>query len=525
MKQFLIINFSFFILFLLTSLLSCEVPEIQSTINYSGNENILRFDVAAPFISLNPAELEQSGSAIIFPLLYSYLFVPDIKGELEPDLATSWTYDPDTFTWTIQIRKDAFFHDHRPVNSDDVSYSIRQILRNIYPTLYSTINEISVSPENIIITLKTNDPQFLNKIWNIEIMPDPDRMNGSDKQHTIGSGPFKLQSRKGKEKIVLAANTLYYNGRPSLDSVVFSYQPDKEKAWTRLLSGQTDIAREISPKNYEIIKQYEDEFYFDNYTLAFYSLLLYNCGDILFTDARVRQAMTHAINRKYIVKSILKGYAEIAEGPMGVNSPYRNPDVKPLPYAPQTSIKLLQQAGWEYEKDDKYLYKDGNPFEFTLQAIKESQIEKQVAQYIKLCLNEIGIKMHIQLLPYEKFLEDFLYENSFQAILTEFTGAYIRPEYLIEQWHLPPAFNSGTVYFEHSEISQLLHQAVREKDSMKQKQILYEADALLTSLQPGTFLFHKNALDVMSKRFTLKFPFSLSNEGIYRLQFASLVRN
>jgi hypothetical protein len=48
---------------------------------------------------------------------------------------------------------------------------------------------------------------------------------------------------------------------------------------------------------------------------------------------------------------------------------------------------------------------------------------------------------------------------------------------------------------------------------------------LIASLQPGTFLYHKTAIDVMSKRFFLPAPFELTTQGIYRLKDAVLRKN
>ena len=81
--------------------------------------------------------------------------------------------------------------------------------------------------------------------------------------------------------------------------------------------------------------QYEERYYFDLYPLSWYTILLYNTNDPLFSDPKVRLALSHAIDREYIVKKILGGFGIIAVGPMGVNSPYHNPDVKPIPYDPQ----------------------------------------------------------------------------------------------------------------------------------------------------------------------------------------------
>jgi len=72
------------------------------------------------------------------------------------------------------------------------------------------------------------------------------------------------------------------------------------------------------------------------------------------------------------------------------------------------------------------------------------------------------------------------------------------------------------------EVNQLIQKAIAEKNLFKKKHLFYKVDALITSLQPGTFLFQKTAIDVMARRFTLSAPFKLKYAGIYRLRYASL---
>ena len=282
------------------------------------------------FTSLNPATVKASGSNHIFPLLYSYLFVPDSSGKLRPDLATKWVFDPEKLQWTIHLRNDAVFHNNKAVTSKDVKYSYEKSIKNLRPDLDSVIDRISLlSDTTLCIHLKKEDPLILQKIWDFDILPYPEGEEIDYYHHPIGSGPFKFKERHANKEIHLEANADYYNGRPSLDKIIFYYQPDKEKAWTRLLAGKTDIAQEITPKNYEMIRQYKDRFYFDQYTLHFYTILLYNTYDPLFSDPKVRLALTHAIDREHIVKDILKGYGKVANGPMGVDSPFHNPEIKP----------------------------------------------------------------------------------------------------------------------------------------------------------------------------------------------------
>jgi len=501
---------------------ACGKPDNPAVPRSLKDENVLRYDVNAPFTSLNPATVKFSGSNHIFPLLYSYLFVPDSSGKLRPDLATKWVFDAEKLQWNIYLRNDAVFHNNKAVTSKDVKYAYEKCIKNFRPNLYSVIDRISLlSDAALCIRLKKEDPLILQKIWDFDIFPHPDAGEIDYYNHPIGSGPFKFKERHANNEIHLEANADYYNGRPSLDKIAFYYQPDKEKAWTRLLAGETDIALEISPKNYEMLRQYEDRFYFDRYPLSYYTILLYNTYDSLFSDPKVRLALTHAINREHIVTDILKGYGKVANGPMGVDSPYHNFELKPVPFDPQKALALLKKAGWSHDGKGRLLNKDGKPFEFTLFVYQESQIEKKVARYIQLCLNDLGIIVHLKALAFEELKTKYFGNTEFQVVLTEFGGVYRNPEDLKDYW---TGTNGKSIAgcFEHPEVTRLIKKGFEEKDPEKRKAIFYEIDTLITFLQPGTFLFQKTAIDAMSKQFSLPHPFSLTHEGIQRLRHAAL---
>ncbi|MDY6988363.1 MAG: ABC transporter substrate-binding protein [Thermodesulfobacteriota bacterium] len=502
---------------------SCDGPAVPPAAERARSDNILHYDVNAPFTSLNPIEVYASGSAMIFPLLYDYLFAPNAQGKLEPGLARGWTYDPGTYTWTIYLREDARFHNQKPVTSEDVKYALDKFLRKRPAALYGLVDHVSLlSPDAISIRLKEDGLRFPEKIWNMEVVPRPSNGKTDYYNHPVGSGPFKFEYKKGEEEVGLVANENYFQGRPALDRVVFHFQPDKERTWTRLLSGETHVGHEISPKNYEIIRQYEDEFYFGLTTLERYSILLYNTADPLFSDMRVRQALSHAIDREYIVEEILNGYGKLALGPMGVNAPFQNQEVKRIPYNPQEALKLLGEAGWSYDKDSCCLGKGGKPFEFTILIFEKNQVEKGVAQYIRLCLNDVGVKVRLRPLPFEEICSRYLRNDAFQAVLTEFKAVYGNSEAFREQWSGDTSRCSEAGCFEHPEVTALIRKALEESDPLVRNALLYEADALITSLQPGTFLFHKTAIDVMSKRFKVLLPFSLTHKGIYDLRYASV---
>ncbi|MDY6950603.1 MAG: ABC transporter substrate-binding protein [Thermodesulfobacteriota bacterium] len=506
-------------------LVSCETSVPLSPLAHKAHrsDRALRYDVNVSLTSLNPLDIfHGGGGTFVFPLLYSHLVVPNAQGALEPDLASKWSYDPEKRVWTVHLREGVLFHDNTPVTSRDVKYSFQAVLEKIHPLQFSLIEKISLLSDTALsIALKRDEPDFLHTIWDMEIVPQSREGKTDGYYQPIGSGPFRFEYRKGDREVGLLANEDYFLGRPSLDRVVFYFHRDKEKTWTRLLSGKTDVAHEISPKNYEMIKGHEERFHFHVYPLEWYTILLYNGTHPLFSDPQVRHALTHTIDRQHMVDEILEGCGVVASGPMGASSPFHNPEVKPIPYRPEKGLRLLQEAGWSWDKSGRHLVKDGQDFEFTLLVFEESQIEKKVAQYIRLCLNELGIKVHVKCLPYSELTRRYVGNDEYEALLTELGGAYCDPGFLESLW-CPSGAKRAAGCLENAELSRLMGQAMREEDGEKKRDFLYEIDAMIASLQPGTFLFHKTAIDVMSKRFTLASPFSLKQAGGWRLKDATL---
>jgi peptide/nickel transport system substrate-binding protein len=507
---------------IILAVFSCTKPEPASEIG-SQNENVLRIDVQVPFDALDPVIGSESSSSHVFGLLFSYLFVPDEEGQLEPDLAIRWDYDAAGFTWTIRLRDDARFHDGHPVTSGDVKYSLEYCLKSGLPSVFGLIDRVTLLTDtSLFIKLKRNDPDFPMKIWDIEIVPHHGETAPGFRDHPIGSGPFRFKSREGKRAVNLTAYDGYYGGRPSLDGVVFTYEPDTEKSWARLLLGKTDIGVGLSFKDYQMLKPYHERFYFNEIVTEYYTILLFNTADPLFTDPDVRLALACAVDKQAIVDRVFHGAARAAIGPAGINSPYRNPDLKPIPYNPGRALELLRQAGWAFSSEDHFLYRNGKSFELTILIPDGHQTTRLVAEYLQLFLNEVGIKAHLHCLPQNELLRKYAYNNEFQAVLTQFWASSRSPETIELIWSGINEQKAAAGLFDHPQVAALLQEAAQAEDPDRRKKLFHELDALVASLQPGLFLFHEMRFEAMSKRFRLPHRFSFDLSGIYRLREASL---
>lgn len=491
------------------TLVACTKPEADSATRKDSGGNVLRFDVWGPIGSLDPNAGEAGSGNTISSFIYSYLFIENEQGQLEPDLATCWDYDTDTFTWTLMLREGALFHNGKPVTSCDVKYSLETYLRNNVTSECALIKRIiPVRDHMVTIVLNRDDPDFLKKIWPIDIVPQPDGDNVAHASHPIGSGPFKFDYKRGEEEVGLVANDNYYCGRPSLDGVVFYFQPDKEKSWARLLSGKTDLVLGLNPMDYEMIKQYQDRFHFNTTVDPYRTLILYNTHDALFADPKVRMAIAYAIDKEYIRNVILKKMGIIPVGAMGYYSPFRNPKLQPIPYDPGKSLKLLQEMGWNYDQDGRFLQKDGKYFEFTLLFFRESEFQETVGRYIQLCLADIGIKVRLQGVAFNELLQKYWCNRSFQAVITEFEDIRHNFNSLLQLWYPLGENEVGAGAFKEPKITQLIGDALQERDPLRKKMLLYEVDSLLTSLQPATYLSQRASLNVLSKKFKLPRSFS-----------------
>ena len=369
------------------------------------------------------------------------------------------------------MRKDARFHNGDPVTAGDAVYSLLLWSKN--KKLDFNIRGIRATGRyQLEIQLKKDFPFFLHDIWDLEIIPDLNRHADLDlNDFPIGSGPFKFHGRTDDGRIMLTANEDYYSGRPAIDKVVFFYIPSQEDSWVRLLNGKTDMVGNLTLQDYEMIKRYADQFYFSKYYYTYYSILLYNTHHPLFENPMVRRAFTHAINRDYIVKNILNGYAEVIAGPMDARSDWHDPTLKPLSYDPYLALDYIKKAGWTLDPDTQCLVKEGQMFEFDLLLPAGSETDLRIARYIMLNLNEVGIRAHLKALPPDVFHKRYFHNMAFDAAMVELTSNPLRVEDILGLWVTPGNEISAAGGFASPETDHLANLILSTKSPDKKKPI------------------------------------------------------
>jgi peptide/nickel transport system substrate-binding protein len=285
--------------------------------------------------------------------IYEGLTHVDKDLKVNPGLAESWTVAPDGKTYTFKLRANVKFHDGSAMEAEDVVSSIKRVQsKDIASPLASRLSAVesanAVDPQTVELKLKEPSAALLSSLATIAIVPSAMEANKDALQKTpVGTGPFKFQEWQPNGYILLARNEAYWEkGLPKLAGLKFNIVPESATRQVGLSNGQyallpnTDAATALQLKGKPNVKLAE------TLDLA-YTLIGMNVSKPPFDNAKVREALNYAINRKEIVDAALFG-AGVPGGPLSPALKSWALDTKEFAcysHDPAKAQALLKEAG------------------------------------------------------------------------------------------------------------------------------------------------------------------------------------
>jgi len=318
----------------------------------------------------------------------------------------------------------------------------------------------------------------------------------------IGTGPFRFRQWVEGQKIVLTANPDYFEGRPYLDGYIMRIIPDTATMFLELRASGIDQMN-LTPLQYT--RQTETPLFRKNFRkyryLSFsYTYLGFNLKHPFFTDKRVRQAISYAINKDELVHGILLGLGRPATGPYKPGTYWHNDQVKSYPYDPAHARALLHEAGWKDEDGDGILERDGHKFVFEIVTNQGNETRGKCAEIIQKRLAEVGIKAKIRVLEWASLVNDFIGKRRFEATILGWTIPQ-DPD-IFDVWHSsktgPDELNF--VSYRNREVDRLIEKGRATFDRQKRKTYYDRIQEILAEDQPYVFLFVPDALPIVNAR-------------------------
>jgi peptide/nickel transport system substrate-binding protein len=286
--------------------------------------------------------------------------------DVEPQLAESWKVSEDGLTWTFKLRKGVKFHDGHPFNAQAVYDSFARVIFKEHPfNSYGQWKYVSMSlgpvkdikvVDEYTIALVTEKPYapLLNNLalWLCPIVSPKAMADYKEKigMHPVGTGPFKFVSWTKDDQIVLERNNEYWGEKAKVSRIILKSIPEPSARLMALQSGTVDIADDLDPDSIALVKK--------NPKLAVIERPSVNVGYLAFNtekprlkDPKVRQALSHAIDRETLIKAIFAGLALPAKNPFPPSIWSYNDALKPYDYNPAKAKKMLAEAKFDFNTE------------------------------------------------------------------------------------------------------------------------------------------------------------------------------
>ncbi|MGE5505981.1 MAG: extracellular solute-binding protein [Actinomycetota bacterium] len=401
------------------------------------------FDNLNPFIVKG---VEAAGAGLPFETL----MVPaaDEPFSMYGLLAETVDVPPDRSAVTFTLRREARWHDGKPVTPEDVIFSLETLKTKGEPNYrfyYAAVAKAEkVGERGVKFTFKPGDNRELPLIiGEMPVLPRHYWQGKAFEETTLvpplGSGPYRIASFEPGRYVVYERVKDYWGaglpvrkGQYNFDRIRYDYYRDSTVALEALKAGEYDFREENEAKKWATA--YDDwpalanglarKDRLDNSVPAGMQAFAYNIRRPLFTDAKVRQALAYAFDFEWSNKNLFYGQykrcnsyfsnsdlaaAGLPDGrELAVLTPLKDQlpaEVFTTEYkAPATdgsgdvrpnlriAMKLLEQAGWTVDKGK--LVKDGRPFSFEILLVSPA-FERVVLPFVR-NLARLGIEVSVR---------------------------------------------------------------------------------------------------------------------------------
>jgi oligopeptide transport system substrate-binding protein len=334
----------------LVAVLSLVVPVLASGTAAQDGGKVLRVHHTTYPDVVDPQKSSFSAEIDILSIVYEGLTRLDTDLQTIPAAAESWDYNDDATQITFHLRPDLKYSDGSPLTAENFRYAFE---RNCDPATageYQSIlfevvgcadfaglatdadgNPKEYTPEEydaakaelgitaaddltLQVDLTNPAPYFhtLASLWvtfpvKQEIVAtDPDNWWKTAENH-IGNGPFKVSSIDEDQQWSFVANENYREGRPKLDGIDYVYVDDAAVALEAYRAGDLDIVQLQATQLPEVQSDPDLSKAFISFPQAGTHYLAMALGQEPFTDKKVREAFSYAIDRETLCTEVLAG--------------------------------------------------------------------------------------------------------------------------------------------------------------------------------------------------------------------------
>ncbi|MFM1990111.1 MAG: hypothetical protein RJA99_3068 [Pseudomonadota bacterium] len=428
-----------------------------------------------------------------------------------PYLAERFELSSDQRSVTLWLRKDAVFHDGRPVTSEDVQFSIEQ-LRDHHPfrTMFGPVNAVTLPDRHTaVVRLREPHPALLLAMSTslCPILPKHVYGDGTplpthprNVTGVVGSGGFRVAEFRPGEVLVLERHARHFMpGEPRLERLVTRFFKDPTTMVLALERGEVDYALAVDPRDAERLRKVPSLSVADNVGPAVGSLcwISFNCRHPQLQDPRVRRAINFAIDKEFVVGSLFGGAHWRSTGPISRASPFHEPKVEPYRLDLAKSAALLDAAGLKPGPN-------GTRLALTVDATPGSGEHRTIQEYLKPALAKVGIVANPRVSPdgatWARRVSAYQFDLNIEGVFN-----WGDPVIGVHRSWITSNIREGVIFsnthrYSNPEIDRLFEQAGREVDAARRKAFYSSAQKTIVDDCPAAFVYETNSVVAMNRR-------------------------
>ncbi len=423
--------------------------------------------------NLDPTEgAAQAVDAVVYSNIFEGLtrFMSD--GSVVPGLAKSWDISDDGTVYTFHLHEGVKFHDGTTMDAEDVKFSLDRARAedstNAQKGLFAGITDVTVlDPLTVQVTLSQANGSFLfNMAWGDAVIVAPESI-ADIASKPIGTGAFKFDKWVQGDSLTIVKNPDYWGKPAALETATFRFIPDPTAAFAAMMAEDIDAyvgfpapenlpQFEADPRFQVLVGNTEGE-----------TILAMNNKLPPFDNKLVREAVSHAIDRKAIIDGAMYGLGT----PIGTHFAPHNPDYVDLTslstYDPELSKKLLAEAGMA----------DG--FTTTLK-LPPPSYARRGGEIIAAQLRAVGINAVIENQEWAQWLETTFKGKDFGMTVISHTepmdiGIYANPDYYFQ--------------YDNPALQELMKTLDATSDPAKRTEIFGQAQRMISEDYVNAYLF------------------------------------
>lgn len=481
-----------------------EAGESSSTEPVAAEGKELAVQIGPNPETLDPALNSAVDGGNMLLHLYECLLVVDQEGKLAPGQAETWETSTDGLTWTFHLRDGLTWSNGEPLTANDFVYTLKRVcnpdiaapyaetvlgmVKGYEEAVAGNIDALAVSaPDDKTLVVELNNPctffgslaafATLSPVNEATIEANGDAWAVAPETY-ISNGPFYMTEWVPGSHIKVAKNPYYWNADAvKLGSIKFVLMEDSNAAYNAYQTGEVLLIKDVPTEEIPSLAGNE-EFHVEPIIGTYYVSL--NNSLEVFQDARVRKALSLAIDREYVASTLMQGTYTAAPNFMGPGwidtdgSEFISKSNGGKPYIDVTNFdanlaeakQLMEEAG----------YKDGAGFPAITYSTNDSGYHRVVAEYLQQAWGELGITLNVNIMEWASFTPTRR-AGDYEAARNGWVGDYSDPSNMLDLLYSTNGNNDGK--FNNAEFDAAMDIARTTLNAAERSEALHKAEDIL----------------------------------------------